>query len=151
MIIVSHSAQSLKRFLARSILGDFARLMVIRMVLAFILHRGRMSCSAAAGAIASAPIHRGQLTRFLARPRWQKEDFNSFGRLALLQMDTGKGKFVFLIDATLFSQAGKKTQNTYSTGNRTRRPKKGRRYNNKKVRRKNVHSFTFGLLITPSG
>jgi hypothetical protein len=151
VIIVNQSAKSLKRYLAKSSLGDFARLMVIRMVLAFILHRGRMSCSAAAGAIASEPIHRGQLTRFLARPRWQKEDFNSFGRLALLQMETGKGKFLFLIDATLFSQAGKKTQNIYSTGNRKRRPKKGRRYNNKKVRRKNVHSFTFGLLITPSG
>jgi hypothetical protein len=50
------------------------------------------------------------------------------------------------------SQAGKKTQNTYSTGNRRRRTiKKGCRYNNKKVIPKKVHSFTFGLLITPSG
>lgn len=151
MIIVNHSAQSLKRFLAQSPLGDLARLMVMRMVLAFILHRGRMSCSAAAGIIASEPIHRGQLTRFLARPRWQKDDIALFCRLALLQMEAGKGKFLFLIDATLFSQAGRKTQNTYSTGNRKRRPKKGRRYNKKRVRRKNVHSFTFGLLITPSG
>jgi len=37
------------------------------------------------------PIHRGQLTRFLARPRWQKDDFNSFGLAALLQMETGIG------------------------------------------------------------
>jgi len=151
MIIMQQSARTLKRYLANSFLNDFARLMVTRMVLAFILHRGRMSCSSAAGVIASEPIHRGQLTRFLARPRWQKDDFNSFGRTALLQMETGKGKFVFLIDATSFSQAGKKTQNVYSTGNRRRRPKKGRRYNKKKVRRKNVHSFTFGLLLTPSG
>jgi hypothetical protein len=58
---------------------------------------------------------------------------------------------MFLIDATLVSQSGKKTQNTFSTGNRTRRKiKKGFRYNNKVVR-KNVHSFTFGLLITPWG
>ena len=122
MIIVDKSARSLKRFLAQSGLGDLARLMVARMVLAFILHRGRMSCSSAAGVIASEAIHRGQLSRFLARPRWQKEDFNSFGRTALLRMETGKGKFMFLIDATMFSQAGKKTQNTYSTGNRKRRP-----------------------------
>jgi len=125
--------------------------MVTRLVLAFILHRGRMSCSSAAGMIASEPMHRGQVTRFLARPRWQKDDFNAFGRTALLQMETGKGKFLFLVDGTMFSQAGKKTQNTYSTGNRRRRPQKGRRYNKKKVRRKNVHSFTFGLLITPTG
>jgi len=49
------------------------------------------------------------------------------------------------------TQAGRKTQNTYSTGNRKRRPQKGRRYNKKKVVYKKVHSFTFGLLITPSG
>lgn len=66
-------------------------------------------------------------------------------------MESKRGRFLFLVDATMFSQSGKKTQNTYSTGNRQRRPKKGRRYNNRKVRRKNVHSFTFGLLITPSG
>ena len=138
VIIIQQSANSLKRFFANSGLNDFARLMVTRMVLAFILHRGRMSCSSAAGVIASEPIHRGQLTRFLARPRWQKDDFNSFGRAALLQMESGKGKFLFLVDATMFSQAGKKTQNTCSTGNRQRRSKKTRRYNKKKVHRKNV-------------
>ena len=52
---------------------------------------------------------------------------------ALLEMETGKGKFFFLIDATLSSQSGRKTQNTHSTGNRKRRPQKGRRYNKKKV------------------
>lgn len=151
MIIVQHSVAPLKRHLANSGLSEFARLMAMRMILAFILHRGRMSCSSAAGMIASESIHRGQLTRFLARPRWQQDDFNGPARAALLQMETGKGKFIFIIDATMFSQAGKKTQNTYSTGNRQRKPKKGRRYNNKKIHRKNVHCFTFGLLITPSG
>ncbi len=43
-------------------------------------------------------------------------------RVALLQMEASTGKFLFLIDATMFSQAGKKMQNTYSTGNRKRRP-----------------------------
>ncbi|TWT77188.1 transposase [Neorhodopirellula pilleata] len=151
MIIVQQSADLLKRFIAKTDLNEFAQAMVMRIVLAFVLHRGRMSCSSAAGVIASQSVHRCQVTRFLRRPRWQKNDFNATLRQALLQMETGKGKFIFLIDATLFSQAGKKTENTFSTGNRKRRPKKGRRYNNKKVRRKNVHSFTFGLLITPSG
>ena len=61
------------------------------------------------------------------------------------------GLFVCIIDATLVSQAGKKTENTYSTGNRQRRPRKGRRYGKNKHARKNCHSFTMGLLITPSG
>ena len=87
--------------------------MVMRMMLAFMLHRGRMSCSWAGGAIRSEPVHRGQITRFLARPRWQKDDFNA----ALLNLETAKGKFLFIIDATLCGQSGKRTQNTYSTGN----------------------------------
>ena len=70
----------------------------------------------------------------------------------LLAKEKKQGKFLFIIDATHVSKSGKKTQNTFSTGNRTRRTiKKGCRYNTKKVVRKNVHSFTFGMLITPSG
>lgn len=151
MIIVTDSARSLKTFLSHASLGELARSMVLRMVLAFIVHRGRMSCSQAAGAVASEAIHRGQLTRFLARSRWQKADFNRPLRDALLQWESYRGTFLFIIDATLVGQAGKKTQNTYSTGVRPRNPKKGRRYNKNKHARKSCHSFTFGLLITPSG
>ena len=151
MIIVTESASSLKAFIAKTSLHDLARAFVLRMALTFIMHRGRMSCSQAAGCIASETFHRGQLTRFLARPRWQRDDFNAPLRMALLKMETVKGKFFFIIDATLSSQSGRKTQNTHSTGNRKRRPRKGRRYNKKKVTPKRCHSFTFGLLITPSG
>jgi hypothetical protein len=151
VIIIADSARLLKRFLAQTPVNDFAHQMIMRMVLGFIMGRGRVSCSSAAGTIASEAVHRGQLTRFLARPRWQQHDFNEPLRAALLRRETGRGRFLFLVDGTMFSQAGKKTENTYSTGNRKRRPRKGRRYNNKKTRRKNVHSFTFGLLITPSG
>jgi hypothetical protein len=122
MIIVTESAPALKGFLAKTGLGDLARTMVMRMVLSFTLHHGRMSCSQAAGSIASDVIHRGELTRFLARPRWQRNDFNGPLRGAAADGSRQKGVFLFLIDATLVSQAGKKTQNTYSTGNRTRRP-----------------------------
>ena len=151
MIIVSQSAASLKGFIANSGLNELARTMLLRVVLAFIMHRGRMSCSAAAGSIAADTIHRGELTRFMARPRWQQHDFNHPLMNLLLARESKRGKFVFLIDATLVSQAGKKTKNTYSTGNRGRNPAKGRRYNKKKIVYKTVHSFTFGLLITPSG
>jgi hypothetical protein len=151
MIIVSETAASLKGFLAETKLNQFARTMLLRLVLAFMMHRGRMSCSAAAGSIASESIHRGELTRFMARPRWQQYDFNNPLVKLLVAKETKRGKWLFLIDATLVSQAGKKTQNTYSTGNRGRNPAKKRRYNKKKVVYKRVHSFTFGLLISPSG
>ena len=152
MIILEQSARSLKTFIGKTGLHEFAQAMVMRMVLAFLMHRGRMSCSSSAGMIASKPVHRSQVTRFLARPRWQSTDFNDILRDALLVMEAAKGgRFLFIVDGSMFSKSGVKTQNTYSTGNRKRRPKKGRRYNKKKVRRKHVHSFTFGLLITPSG
>ena len=154
MVIVSESARSLKGFIGKTGLRGLAQVMVLRLVLAFIGHRGRMTCSAAAGSIASESIHRGQLTRFVARPRWQKTDFNAPLRAALLSYESTRGRFVFIVDATLVSQAGAKTQNTDSTGNRSRKrrsTKKGRRYGQKKVVAKKCHSFTFGLLITPSG
>ena len=151
MVIVSESAGALKGFIANTRLNSLARTMLLRVVLAFIMHRGRMSCSAAAGSIASESIHRGELSRFMARPRWQQHNFNNPLMELLLARESNRGKFVFLIDATLVSQAGKKTKNTFSTGNRGRNPAKGRRYNKKKVVYKTVHSFTFGLLITPSG
>jgi hypothetical protein len=151
MIIVTESAASLKGYIGKTSLRGLAQAMVLRMALTFILHRGRMSCSQAAGSIASETFHRGQVTRFLQRPRWQRDDFNAPLRQALLERESGRGKFFFIIDATLSSQSGRKTENTHSTGNRTRRPRKGRRYNNRKINRKRCHSFTFGLLVTPSG
>lgn len=151
MIMVTDSAKELKGFVKWTGLSQYAQSMVMRLVLAFILRRGRMSCSQAGGAIRTAAVHRCQITRFLARPRWQKGDFNAPLRQALLAMESGKGKFLFIIDATLCSRSGRKTQNTFSTGNRKRRPRKGRRYGKYKHARKTCHSFTFGLLITPSG
>ena len=152
MVIVSESAVALKGFLARAGLSAVAQAMMLRMVLAFVGHRGRMSCSQAAVSVASENIHRAELTRFLARPRWQKLDFNARLRMALLAKESRRGEFIFLIDATLVSQAGKKTQNTFSTNNHNRgRRTKNRRYGKKKIAYKKCHSFTFGLLITPSG
>jgi hypothetical protein len=152
MIIFSETADMLKGFIQKSGLGAVAQGMVLRLVLTFIFHRGRMSCSQAAGAVASEPVHRGEISRFLPRPRWQEKDFNHPHRVALLNLESKRGKFIFLIDATLVSQAGKKTKNTFSTNNHNR-GKRGKkpRYGKKKIAYKTCHSFTYGLLITPSG
>jgi hypothetical protein len=151
MIMVADSVPGLKRWISTAGLKDSAKLLVIRMVVAFLLHAGRMSCLRAAGTVRSEARHRAQISRFLARPRWRKLDINSTLRQRLLEQEAADGLFLFLIDATLTSQAGKKTQNTYSTGNRKRRPRRGRRYGKYKHAQKNCHSFTMGLLITPSG
>ena len=151
MVMVADSVPGLKRWIAPLGLKDSAKLLVIRVVVAFLLHAGRMSCLRAAGAVRCETRHRAQISRFLSRPRWRKLDINATLRSQLLELEVREGVFVFIIDATLVTQAGKKTQNTYSTGNRQRRPRKGRRYGKNKHARKNCHSFTGGLLITPSG
>jgi Transposase DDE domain len=151
MIMLADSVPGLKTWLAPLGLNDSARLLVIRLVVAFLLHTGRMSCLRAGGAVRCQTRHRAQISRFLARPRWRKLNINTILRQALLEREAADGRFVFIIDATLVSQAGKKVENTYSTGNRKRRPRKGRRYGKTKHTVKNCHSFTMGLLITPSG
>ena len=151
MVMVAESVPGLKRWVGTLGLKDSAKLLVIRVVVAFLLHAGRMSCLRAAGAVRCEARHRAQISRFLSRPRWRKLDINKTLRGQLLQLEVREGVFVYIIDATLITQAGKKTQNTFSTGNRQRRPRKGRRYGKNKHVRKNCHSFTTGLLITPSG
>jgi hypothetical protein len=115
------------------------------------MHAGRMSCLASAGAIRTEARHRAQVGRMLLRPSFGRLDLTSPLRQQLLARDCGRGAFVFIIDATLTSHAGSKTQNTFSTGNRQRRPQKGRRHGKQKHTKKHCHSFTMGLLITPSG
>jgi hypothetical protein len=151
MVMVADVLPGLKRFLRPLTLSSTTRLLIIRVVVAFIMHAGRMSCLQAAGAVRCDSRHRAQLSRFLARSRWRQLDLNGMLRQELLQREVGLGLFVYLVDATLVSQAGQKTPNTYSTGNRQRRPKKGRRYGKHKHAKKRCHSFTSGLLITPSG
>jgi Transposase DDE domain len=151
MVMVPELLPGLKRWMAPLELKHSTKLLVMRVVIAFLLHAGRMSCLRAAGTVRCEVRHRAQISRFLARPRWRKLDINSVLRQILLEREDANGLFVYLIDATLTTQSGKKTANTFSTGNRKRRPCKGRRYGKNKHARKNCHSFTMGLLITPSG
>ncbi len=151
MVMVADLLPGLKRFLRPVGVSEAARGMVVRLVAGFLLHAGRMSCLQAAGAVRSEARHRAQVGRFLERPRWQEHNLNAILRQSLLDRESARGLFVFIIDASLCSQQGRKTENTYSTGNRMRRPRKGRRYNQHKHARRTCHSFTMGLLTTPSG
>lgn len=152
MIMVMDSAKRLKGFVEAMSLSPFATQMVVRMVLAFLSHRVRMSCSQAAVAVQAAPLDRSQVTRFLARTRWKQRDINAPVRRRLLMLEKRRGSFLFVIDATLVGQAGKKTENTYSTGDKSRgKRRKGARFHKYRHARRSCHSFTFGLLITPSG
>ncbi len=151
MVMVADALPNCKGFLKPTPLSVTTRLLVIRMIAGFLLHAGRMSCVQAAGAVRCEARHRAQISRFLARPRWKGNDINSLLRQSLLVREAADGRWIFILDATLNGQAGTKTENTYSTGNRQRRPQKGSRYGKYKHARKSCHSFTMGLLITPSG
>jgi hypothetical protein len=151
MIMVADLIPGLKRFLRPLPVSMAAQDMVMRLVVTFLLHAGRMSCLQAAGAIRTQPRHRAQVGRLLKRPGFRCRSAADVLRKDLLLRESKLGQFIFVIDATLCTQAGKKTENTYSTGNRQRRPQKGRRFGKQKHARKSCHSFTMGLLITPSG
>ena len=151
MFILQEAADPLKRFLQLSGANGAVQGILLRLVLCFIVHRGKMSCMQAAGVVASNTVHRAQVTRCLLRGYWKKFDFNDPLRKALLKLESRKGKFIFIADATLTSQQGKLTENTFSVQNRKQRSSKKKRYGKRKYPSKKCHSFTFGLLITPSG
>lgn len=151
MVMVADLLPGLKPFLSSAGLRDAALQMVLRIVITFILHSGRMSCLQAAGAVRSDVRHRAQVGRFLRRPCRLRLNLNDHLRRCFLERESARGRFLFLLDATFCSQAGKRTENTYSTGNHRRRPRQDRRYGRHKQARKSGHSFTMGLLITPSG
>jgi hypothetical protein len=152
MVIMQDALPELKRFLKPVGLKERMLGLVIRCIVAFVMHLGRMAAARAATAVRSEPRHRAQVCRFLGRKLLRRLSLPAVLRGQLLLMESRKsGQFYFLVDQTLVSQQGEKTQNTFSTGNRQRRPRKGRRYNKYKHARKTCHCFVKGLLMTPSG
>jgi len=151
VIIMQDALPGLKRFLKPLHLKERAFGLVASCVVAFIMHLGRMTASRAAGAIRSEPRHRAQVCRLLGRKWLRRLSPAAVLRQQLLLQESRSGRFFFLIDQTLVSQQGSKTANTFSSGNRQRRPRKGRSYSKYKHTRKTCHCFVKGLLITPSG
>jgi hypothetical protein len=152
MVIMQDALPGLKRFLKPVGLNERMLALVIRCVVAFVMHLGRMAAARAATAIRSEPRHRAQMCRFLGRRLLRRFSPAAVLRGQLLLMESRlSGRFFFLVDQTLSSQQGSKTENTFRTGNRQRRPRKGRRYGKYKHARKTCHCFVKGLLITPSG
>lgn len=151
--MMDYSLPRSKAFLRKCKLTVAERLMVLRLMIAFVTHTGRMSCSQAALAVRSDPRNRAAVTRFLAHsPLGNSGEAYEPLTMQLLALETRrKGRWLLIVDKTCCSRQGARTPNTFSTGNRKRRPCKGRRYNQKKNARKRCHGFVMGLLITPSG
>jgi hypothetical protein len=152
MVIMDDALPGLKRFLKPVGLNQRMSGLVIRCVVAFVMHLGRMAAARASNSVRTQTRHRAQICRFLGRKLLRRMSPASALREQLLHLESRlNGTFYFLVDSTLTSQQGSKTENTFSTGNRQRRPRKGRRYSKYKHARKTCHCFVKGLLITPSG
>ena len=152
-MIMQDVLPGIKRFFGAVKLDPLVQVYVISFVASFIDHNGRMSASQAAQAIRTQARHRANVVRFLAKQGWSG-DWCVLEQLAQLVLEAeaaGAGTWVFILDQTLCGQQGKKTENTFSTGNRKRRPCKNRRYQKYKYARKSCHCFVMGLLLTPSG
>lgn len=151
-MILRNRLPRVQAFLRPANLTRSAASLLCRLMLAFCCRHGRMSAHAAASLPRADGRHRASPGRFLGRQRWAKGDWmRPLRQLLLNQAAEARGTFFFLADQSLFSKQGEKTPNTYSTGNRTRRPRKGRRYGNKKQKPRRCHCFVFGLLLTPGG
>jgi len=151
-VIFADALPRIKTFLRPARLQAATAALLVRLVAAFVCHRGRLAAAQAAGAIRSQARHRAQLTRFLARCHWS-QDWVVLAAVAdlLVQQEARRaGLWAFILDQTYVGQHGQKAENTFSRGNYRRRPKKGNRKNKKHARR-SCHGFVCGLLLTPSG
>ena len=152
MIFLSKRS-SIKSFLSNASLNPRTEHYLLSYLIAFLLHYGRMSATQASRSLKFSRRHKANAARFLASVGWSNNWYHCYrDATLLLEAEWKRGDlFVFMLDQTCCSHQGDKTENTFSTGNRLRRPCKGRRYGKKRYTPRRVHAFVMGLLITPSG
>jgi hypothetical protein len=151
-VIFADALPRIKTFLRPAHLAAATTTLLVRLVAAFVCHRGRLPASQAAAAIRSQARHRAQRTRFLARGPWSKDwaVLTAVADLLLRQEARRAGTWAFIPDQTDGGQQGQKTANTFRRANYRPRPKEGNRQNQKHAQR-SCHGFVCGLLLTPSG
>lgn len=151
-MIFADALPKIKTFLRPAQLSNTTNLLLVRLIAAFLCHRGRLSACQAAAAIRSQTRHRAQLTRFLARCHGSKDwaVLAAVADLLLRQEARRAGAWTFILDQTYVGQQGQKTENTFSRANYRPRAKKGNRKNKKHAKR-SCHGFVMGLLLTPGG
>jgi len=151
MVMMQNALPKLKEFVRQAKLSVDREALVIRMVVAFVMHRGRMSATQAAGAVRTEPRHRAQLCRFLGRGFWQSLKILETLQKAVLVLSAPQGTYLFAVDQTYCSQQGKRTCNTFRMGKKSSRKRQGKRQTGYVLGQKQCHCFVMGLLITPQG
>ena len=115
MLIMQDALPLFKSFLKPVSLKQQARQLVLRCVIAFLMHLGKMSASRVAGAVRTDARHRAQVSRFLGRRYWRRCDLLGQLRAQLLEMEAQQGTFVFDIDQTYCSQQAALSQKSGSS------------------------------------
>lgn len=151
MWIMEDSLPNIKSFFKGIDVPQPVRMMLVRFMISILVRQGRNSAMHAASVLSEQPRHRAQPARFLGRVRWRA--MNVLGQLVtkLLENESWSGEYILTLDSTLVGHQGESMENTYSTGNRKRRPAKNKRYSKYKYAKKGCHCFVFGLLLTPEG
>jgi Transposase DDE domain len=135
------------KFSWNTTLGRHLRMIVI----GILTHCGRMSAQQASSAITGQSRHRGTVGRFLQSHGPRLARLNRRCSQRLFDQPGQRGRYVFIVDTTNVGHQGEHTENTFSTGNRRRRPAQGRRYSKYRRAARSCQAFVWGLLITPDG
>ena len=148
-MILPHSLPDFKTFLRGAHLPPVWADHALAFVAAFLLHLGPMTATQAAG---YRQRHVATLTRFLAQLRLSP-DLLACARAATAALERPPRPgdvWVFAVDATNRNSQTRHTENTFSCGNRNRRPRQSAR-KQLTYHRRAAHSFVCGLLLTPGG
>ena len=95
VLIMQDALPLFKSFLKPVSLKQRARQLLLRCVIAFLMHLGKMSASRVAGAVRTDARHRAQVSRFLGGRYWRRCDLLGQLRAELLEMEARQGMFVF--------------------------------------------------------
>lgn len=147
-MIFSESLPFAKAFFAAAKLPETTVGLLTRFVVACL--STLRSASQAADSIRTAPRHRAQRVRFLARQGWSK-DWLTLERLADTLLEAclqEQGRWLFILDQTTHTTLGLHAQNTYSCRNATKRRRNSDRKQKKTPPRLN-HVFVCAVLVSP--
>jgi hypothetical protein len=152
VVIMQDALPGLKRFLKPVGLNERMLALVIRCVVAFVMHLGRMGAARAATAVRSEPRHPAQVCRFLGRKLLRRMSPANVLREQLLLLENRlSGTFFFLVDQTLTSQQGGKTETPSARATASVVRGKGGIIANTSMPARPAIVSSKGLLITPSG
>lgn len=150
-MIIAPRLPKINTLLGKGFANSLAGRYVPMLLLGFVSHRGRMSAQQAAWAIADQQRHRANVGRFLRKHGQQLSGMVVRAARRLLAAAAPRGVYVFIVDTTFVGHQGHHNENTFSSGNRQRRPAKHRRYQQQKHGLRSCHAFVFGLLLTGDG